>query len=59
MREQTRTNVTLSERERVVAVEIRCDDCGYGAVVAQLPARCPMCSCTTWRQKARDGGEGR
>ena len=29
--------------------EIRCAGCGYGAVVARLPERCPMCGSTSWR----------
>jgi rubrerythrin len=33
--------------------EIRCRNCGYGAVVAHLPERCPMCEGTTWRGHAR------
>lgn len=35
-------------------VEIRCAGCGYGAVVARLPERCPMCGSTNWR--APSGG---
>lgn len=29
--------------------EIRCAGCGYGAVVARLPERCPMCGSANWR----------
>ena len=29
-------------------MEIRCEGCGYGAVVSHLPARCPMCGRATW-----------
>lgn len=29
--------------------EIRCAGCGYGAVVARLPERCPMCGSTRWQ----------
>jgi hypothetical protein len=28
--------------------EIRCAGCGYDAVVARLPVRCPMCRSTGW-----------
>jgi ribosomal protein S27AE len=28
--------------------EIRCAGCGYGAIVAHLPERCPMCGSTSW-----------
>jgi predicted Zn-ribbon and HTH transcriptional regulator len=33
-------------------IEIRCRDCGYGAVVVHLPERCPMCAGTAWRGRA-------
>jgi len=33
--------------------EVRCRDCGYGAVVARLPERCPMCEGTAWRGRDR------
>jgi predicted Zn-ribbon and HTH transcriptional regulator len=29
--------------------EVHCAGCGYGAVVARLPDRCPMCGSTQWR----------
>jgi len=28
--------------------EIRCRRCGYGGVVVELPARCPMCGVCAW-----------
>jgi hypothetical protein len=31
-------------------VEIRCIGCGYGAVVARLPDRCPMCGACRWQR---------
>lgn len=33
-------------------LEIRCGSCGYGAVVSQLPARCPMCGRAAWVETA-------
>jgi primosomal protein N' len=30
-------------------VEVHCATCRYGAVVARLPERCPMCGSTAWR----------
>ena len=30
-------------------VEIRCASCGYGAIVASPPRRCPMCGGDGWR----------
>ena len=41
----------LARRQRHAdgRAEIRCAGCGYGAVVAQLPERCPMCGSTSWR----------
>jgi hypothetical protein len=33
-------------------VEIHCCGCGYGAVVARPPVRCPMCGQGTWRPAA-------
>ncbi|HET8557621.1 MAG TPA: hypothetical protein VFL58_09960 [Gaiellaceae bacterium] len=30
-------------------VEIQCAHCGYGAVVASPPRRCPMCGGEGWR----------
>ena len=43
--------VALAARQRGVGdrAEIRCAGCGYGAVVARLPERCPMCGSTSWR----------
>ena len=43
--------VALAARQRGVdgRAEIRCAGCGYGAVVARLPERCPMCGSTSWR----------
>jgi rubrerythrin len=29
--------------------ELLCRACGYGVVVAASPARCPMCSGSSWR----------
>jgi rubrerythrin len=49
--------MTVGARERVVSppsrgthhrIEIRCLGCGYGAVVARLPGRCPMCGDVSW-----------
>ena len=40
-------------------VEIRCARCGYGGVVVQIPARCPMCgSGASWQRRvpAVNGG---
>ena len=28
--------------------EVRCEGCGYGAVVDREPARCPMCGDRSW-----------
>jgi DNA-directed RNA polymerase subunit RPC12/RpoP len=28
--------------------EVRCEACGYGAVVTRWPMRCPMCGSRTW-----------
>jgi hypothetical protein len=30
-------------------VELHCCGCGYGAVVARPPTRCPMCGRGAWR----------
>ena len=34
-------------------VELRCDSCGYGAVVTSPPRRCPMCGGEGWRVAKR------
>jgi rubrerythrin len=34
-------------------VELRCRGCGYGAVVARQPGRCPMCGSDNWAVRAR------
>jgi hypothetical protein len=34
-------------------VEIRCADCGYGAVVSSPPRRCPMCGGKGWQLPKR------
>jgi hypothetical protein len=41
----------VAARQRGVdgRAEIHCAGCGYGAVVARLPDRCPMCGSTDWR----------
>lgn len=31
-----------------VPLELRCADCGYGAVVHRVVPLCPMCSGTVW-----------
>jgi hypothetical protein len=43
--------VALAARQHGVGgrAEIHCAGCGYGAVVARLPERCPMCGSTNWR----------
>lgn len=33
---------------QVIKLEIRCGNCGYGAVVAHPLDRCPMCGTNTW-----------
>jgi rubrerythrin len=40
-------------------VEVRCCGCGYGAVVARPPVRCPMCGRGTWRLAAGHALGGR
>jgi hypothetical protein len=41
----------VAARQRGVdgRAEVHCAGCGYGAVVARLPDRCPMCGGTHWR----------
>ena len=34
-------------------VEIQCARCGYGAIVASPPRRCPMCGGDSWRLAKR------
>ena len=43
--------VALAARQRGVGgrAEIHCAGCGYGAVTARLPERCPMCGSTSWQ----------
>jgi hypothetical protein len=33
----------IGEAQRTKREEIRCESCGYGAVVERKPTRCPMC----------------
>jgi rubrerythrin len=51
--------VSAERRSRVVSrptwpqhvnprIDVRCEGCGYGAVVRDLPERCPMCGRATW-----------
>jgi hypothetical protein len=45
----------LSNRARL---ELRCADCGYGAIAGSPPERCPMCGgpaweCDAWRPFSR------
>jgi rubrerythrin len=39
-------------------VELRCLGCGYGAVVARRPGRCPMCGIESWAVQVRRGPAG-
>ena len=41
----------VAARQRGVdgRAEVHCAGCGYGAVVAHLPDRCPICGSTHWR----------
>jgi rubrerythrin len=34
--------------EGTIRDEIRCESCGYGAVVSRRPQRCPMCGDQSW-----------
>ena len=40
----------VAARQRGVdgRAEVHCAGCGYGAVVAHLPDRCPICGSTHW-----------
>jgi len=58
MTAQASSLAALAPELRVVAArqrgvdgraEVHCAECGYGAVVARLPDRCPMCGSTHWR----------
>jgi rubrerythrin len=42
----------LSDRRDEDRVEVHCCGCGYGAVVARPPTRCPMCGRGAWRPAA-------
>jgi rubrerythrin len=33
----------IGDAQRTKRQEIRCENCGYGAVVDRKPTRCPMC----------------
>jgi rubrerythrin len=35
-------------RPRLERLELRCTGCGYGAVTAAPPSRCPMCGGLDW-----------
>ena len=47
--------MVMAERQRGAdgRAEIHCAGCGYGAVVARLPERCPMCGSTSWRPQSK------
>jgi hypothetical protein len=51
----------VAARQRGVEgrAEVHCAGCGYGAVVAHLPDRCPICGSTHWRAPSagRDFGD--
>lgn len=40
-----RDDSRVSARERY---ELRCGDCGYGAIAAHTPPHCPMCGAQRW-----------
>jgi rubrerythrin len=47
-------------RTAQLRVELRCLGCGYGAVVARRPGRCPMCGIESWAvqvQRHRPGAK--
>lgn len=44
---------------RVARRELRCTGCGYGAVAAAPPVRCPMCGGASWEQDERLEGRKR
>lgn len=47
--------MVMAERQRGAdgPAEIHCAGCGYGAVVARLPDRRPMCRSTDWKGSVR------
>lgn len=44
----TRAEPTLDAPKR----DVRCAECGYGAVVRVLPDACPMCQGSSWEPDA-------
>ena len=56
MHDHTGSNTGLADTDD--RLEIRCRSCGYGAVVAQFPERCPMCGGVLWTE-LDDGGDER
>lgn len=38
-----------------VGREFRCADCGYGAISAAPPTRCPMCGGASWTERTGSG----
>lgn len=43
------------EQEVAHRVEVRCEGCGYGAVVRHIPGRCPMCGGAIWSKRDTAG----
>jgi len=37
--------------------EIRCESCGYGAIVERKPPHCPMCGDESWLVVGDDAGQ--
>ena len=56
----TRARVYVTSGDEVDdRVEIRCEGCGYGAVVRHIPGRCPMCGGATWSKRDTAGRHAR
>ncbi len=34
--------------------ELRCSECGYGVIAAEVPAACPMCQASSWEAVWRE-----
>jgi len=49
--ETQRTLLSARRHDMDDRVEIRCLSCGYGAVVAHFPERCPMCGGGLWNER--------
>lgn len=55
--ESTAGRMSAAGKAAKTRAEIRCESCGYGAVVDRRPPHCPMCGDESWIVLGDDAGQ--